>query len=72
MLDDKATQVAQKNINLATLRSLPIPLPPVERQSEFSQIVSRLEESKNSCRSHLERLDTLFAALQQRAFKGEM
>lgn len=72
ILERKAPQVAQKNINLKILRNLPVPNPPVEHQQQFASIVTKIEEQKARLRTHLEELDTLFASLQSRAFKGEL
>lgn len=72
ILDRKAPQVAQKNINLKILRSLPVPLPPSDLQSRFATIVESVEQQKIRLRDHLAELDTLFASLQQRAFNGKL
>jgi len=70
ILDRKAPQVAQKNINLKILRNLPVPFPIIYLQQRFAEIVEAVEKQKELHRSHLAELDTLFAALQQRAFNG--
>ena len=72
ILENKASQVAQKNINLGVLRNLEIPIPPLDLQHRFASIVESVEEQKSAHRNHLEELDTLFASLQQRAFSGEL
>jgi len=71
-LEDSAPESAQKNINLATLRSLDIPLPAITLQREFAQRVSAVEQLKTSHRTSLAELDALFATLQHRAFRGEL
>lgn len=71
-LEEKAPESAQKNISLAILRSLPIPLPPLPLQQEFARRVETIERLKASHRAHLAELDTLFASLQSRAFRGEL
>ncbi|CAK8717048.1 Type I restriction enzyme S subunit [Candidatus Electrothrix laxa] len=72
ILDRKAPQVAQKNINLKILRDLPVPLPPTDLQHRFAAIVKSVEQQKSRMKTHLTELDTLFASLQQRAFNGEL
>ncbi len=72
ILEKKAPQVAQKNINLQILRSLSIPLPPLSLQRRFASIVEAAERQKARLRAHLDELDTLFASLQSRAFNGEL
>lgn len=71
-LDSKATQVAQKNINLQTLRTLPVPCPPLDLQTRFAFIVNSIEQQKARLKAHLADLDALFASLQSRAFSGEL
>lgn len=72
ILDKKAPQVAQKNINLKILRSLPVPAPPDEMEHKFAKIVSAVEHQKALLRSQTQELNTLFASLQSRAFRGEL
>jgi len=71
-LEDAAPESAQKNINLGTLRKLPIPVPPIEKRTEFALRISTAEQLKEIERSGLEELDQLFASLQHRAFRGEL
>ncbi len=72
ILDQQATQVAQKNINLKTLRLLKVPSPPANLQQEFAKIVASIKRQKTKHQQHLNELDDLFACLQQRAFNGEL
>ena len=62
----------QKHLNVGSLRSAPIPLPPLDLQCRFSAIVESVECQKASQRAHLDELDTLFASLQSRAFRGDL
>jgi type I restriction enzyme S subunit len=71
-LEDAAPESAQKNINLALLRNLVVPLPPIELQREFARRVRAVEKLKTAQRASLAELDTLFASLQDRAFRGEL
>ena len=54
------------------LKSLPTPLPPLNLQHRFAAIVESVEHQKASQRAHLAELDTLFASLQSRAFRGDL
>ena len=56
---------------MGRLKELKVPLPPLDLQQRFAEIVSSLEEQKAKMRKHLEQLDDLFASLQQRAFRGD-
>lgn len=49
-----------------------IPLPPLALQQKFAAIVESVERQKASQRAHLAELDSLFASLQHRAFRGEL
>jgi type I restriction enzyme S subunit len=71
-LERAAPQSAQKKINLAILRSLPVPKPPAENIEQFARRVERLEEAKSLATTHADGLDGLFVSLQSRAFAGEL
>jgi type I restriction enzyme S subunit len=47
-------------------------LPPLPLQQKFAAIVESIERQKTTQRAHLAELDALFAALQHRAFRGEL
>lgn len=66
------TSGSMKNIGKKKMLEIPIPYPPVDLQHHFATIVQSIEQQKASQRAHLAELDTLFAALQQRAFNGEL
>lgn len=63
---------AIKRLTLAKIKKFVIPLPPLALQQQFASIVTKIEEQKSRMRTHLAELDTLFASLQSRAFKGEL
>jgi type I restriction enzyme S subunit len=63
---------AQPNISGKQLESAIIPLPSIDLQQRYAEIVSSVEEQKAKMRKHLEQLDDLFASLQQRAFRGDL
>ena len=63
---------AQPNISGKQLESVKSPLPPLPLQQRFAAIVEQVEAQKARMRAQLTELDTLFAALQQRAFNGEL
>ncbi len=71
-LEDAAPESAQKNINLAMLRNLDVPVPPIPKQREFARRVTAVEQLKTAHRGSLAELDALFATLQHRAFRGEL
>lgn len=71
-LEDTAPESAQKNINLAILRNLDVPLPPLDLQRDFARRIATVEKLKTTHRAALAELDALFASLQHRAFRGEL
>ena len=62
----------QTGVNLQFLNSYPADLPPLPLQQKFAAIVESIERQKATQRAHLAELDALFAALQHRAFRGEL
>ncbi len=60
------------NISKAKLQTAKIEIPPLAMQVEFSNRVAVIEELKAAHRVALAELDTLFASLQHRAFRGEL
>ena len=59
-------------LNTTRLKSLIVPLPPLNLQHGFAAIVESVEHQKASQRTHLAEIDTLFASLQSRAFRGDL
>lgn len=72
LLTGRIVEAARANVSLANLRELPIPIPPLPLQQKFAAIVESIELQKAAQRAHLAELDALFAALQHRAFRGEL
>ncbi|MBW4551552.1 MAG: restriction endonuclease subunit S [Aphanocapsa sp. GSE-SYN-MK-11-07L] len=71
-LEATAPESAQKNINLAILRNLDVPVPPFSLQQEFARRVEAIERLKTNHREAIAHLNALFASLQHRAFRGEL
>ncbi len=71
-LESKASQTAQKNINLEILRNLKVSCPPIELQTQFAQIVKKTEALKTQYQQSLQELENLYGCLSQKAFKGEL
>lgn len=64
--------VRQKNLNLSMVREIRIPHPPLPLQQTFATRIASIEALKATHRRALAALDALFAALQQRAFAGQL
>ena len=59
-------------LNKSEFSKLTIPVPPLELQQTFAGRVAGVERLKDQHRTQLAELDTLFASLQNRAFRGEL
>ena len=66
------TSGSMKNIGKSKLLAIRIPVPPSEVQSEFGRFAEAAEGQRARLTTHLAELDTLFASLQSRAFRGEL
>ena len=61
-----------KYLTMVILNRMPILVPLLDLQRRFAAVVESIEEQKASQRAHLAELDTLFASLQSRAFRGDL
>ena len=59
-------------INQKALESLILPTPPIGLQSKYSSTASKIKKQQETFIYSQDRLDELFASLQQRVFKGEL
>ena len=64
--------VSQPTLNIKQLSETTVVLPSIELQREFAERVTAIEKFKATQRASLAELDTLFASLQHRAFRGEL
>lgn len=64
--------VAVRGINLGDVKLMPMILPPLPLQQKFARRVAAVEKLRASHRTALAKLDEMFAALQHRAFSGEL
>lgn len=72
ILEEKAPQSAQKNINLAILRALEIPIPPKDLQEKWSKVAQSIEAQKQKLYKQLDIQNQLFSSLQNQAFSGNL
>ena len=68
----KAAGAVVKNLNTKLVSQVSVPVPPLDLQHRFAAIVESVEQQKGRQRAHLAQLDTLFASLQSRAFRGDL
>ena len=59
-------------LNMGLIKSLPVVLPPLERQRLFASRCQAIHELRSPHVAALTELDLLFASLQHRAFRGEL
>lgn len=60
------------HMNTGVLDSLEFPYPPIEIQDRFGEIAAKVEGAKSFYRKSLTDLESLYGALSQQAFKGEL
>ena len=66
------TSGSMKNISQGKLLTMQTILPPLQLQSSFVQRLKLLKTLQAQQRTALDQLDSLFASLQHRAFRGEL
>ena len=71
-LERNAKGAIMSGLNMRIIKALPIPAAPLNLQHRFAAIVQSVEQQRASQRTHLAELDTLFASLQSRAFRGDL
>ena len=59
-------------LNFNDVKSIRLTNPPLDLQHRFAASVESVEQQKVRQRAHLAELDTLFASLQSRAFRGDL
>ena len=64
--------IANYDLGLKRMVKIQMYLPPLAEQRGFAAIVESIEQQKARQRAHLAELDTLFASLQSRAFRGDL
>ena len=72
IIEANAPESAQKNINIAILRDLDIPLPPLEQQIHFTQVVEKTNQLKKKFECSVTLKENGFNSLSQKAFAGEL
>lgn len=60
------------DLHLIEIKSFEIPLPSIELQTQFAQIVDKTEALKTQYQQSLQELENLYGSLSQRAFRGEL
>lgn len=71
-IDKVVKGVAQLTLNLGELKKIKIPIPPLELQTKFAQIVEKTEALKAQYQQSFQEFENLYGSLSQKAFKGEL
>ena len=64
--------IGMANINATEIQAMQIAMPPHQLQQTFATRIQAIEALKATHTAALAELDTLFASLQHRAFRGEL
>ncbi|MDF7806022.1 restriction endonuclease subunit S [Pontiellaceae bacterium B12219] len=72
LLNKAKSIVGMANINAEELKKIEINIPPITLQQEFAERVTAIEAQKTAMSASLSEQEDLFAALNQRAFRGEL
>lgn len=65
-------QGVKAGLNFDDIRSVRIPVPPVDRQQRFALLYRRQEATVATVREAIDQSDTLFESLSHHAFRGEL
>ena len=71
-LRQRSTGSTVTGIRSREFKKVTLPIPSLDLQRRFAAIVESVEQQKASQRTHMAELDTLFASLQARAFRGHL
>jgi type I restriction enzyme S subunit len=72
VLENSAKGITMKNLNSGIIENLKIPVPPIELQTQFAQIVEKTETLKSQYQQSWLELEHLYGSLSQKAFRGEL
>ena len=72
LVQSASTSSMKGMVSKSAFSAISIPIPPTSLQSRFATIAKSVEQQKVRQRAHLAELDTLFASLQSRAFRGDL
>ena len=68
----RANTSSQANLFQGPIKAIPVLVPPLDLQRDFSRCIAEMVDQKFVHQAHLAALDALFASLQHRAFRGEL
>ena len=72
LVQNASTNSMKGMVSKSAFSGISIPIPPTPLQNRFAAIAESVERQKARQRTHLAELDTLFASLQSRGFRGDL
>ena len=72
LVQSASTNSMKGMVSKSAFSGVSIPVPPMPLQNRFAAIADSVERHKAIQRAHVAELDTLFASLQSRAFRGDL
>ncbi|WP_031425529.1 restriction endonuclease subunit S [Flavimarina sp. Hel_I_48] len=72
ILSSSKDAVNQSSINQKDVKSFVIPIPPIEIQNKYGNILNEIDKEKKIVDNSLKESENLFNSLLQKAFKGEL
>ena len=72
LVQSASTNSMKGMVSKSAFSGISIPIPPISLQDRFAAIAEAIECQKASQRAYLAEIDTLFASLQSRAFRGAL
>jgi len=70
VLENSAKGITMKNLNSGIVEDLKVPVPPIEMQNKFVEVVKETETLKRIYKNSLDELEYLYGSLSQEAFKA--
>jgi len=71
-LESRAKGAIMSGLNMGIIKELPVELPPIEMQNEFSKLKQKVILQKTLMIEELSKLNELFQSLQNQAFSGTL
>ena len=72
IIKSKSIGATVSRINMSEVRKIPCPIPPIELQNKFANIVEKVDVLKSNYEASLKELENMYGVLSQKAFKGEL
>lgn len=71
-LESRAKGAIMSGLNMGIIKELPVELPPIEKQNDFSKLKQKVILQKELMVKELLRINSLFESLQNQAFSGNL